>query len=739
MPVTEDEAANALPPDGWLRRYCVHGFKQTTAPLCYHIGVGLSLLAATSPTAFGMHYAASALRSNQFVLLLGRSGEENKSSALNVGKEILDTAAAPLVGNFPGSAEGLIESLAQQATQWVPMSEFGRFLSSAQGGYFEPIKSLLAEAWDCLDEDTQILTTEGWVPITKVTTGMTAITLDPETDTIVHSRIVDAQGRPVRDDERMVELKNQYLDIRTTEGHRFYVKYRDPSNSGPSKTYQVKKGAEMVERKSAYYLPRAGTPTRSFEGVALTDDELRFVSWAITDGGMWDKQLTISQARGPKADRIRELLARLNFSVLEYVTILADDPAKDKKSNFRRNKDLLVFRLQNSNGHNAWQDYAPYLSDDLAPVLENMTDAQFRVFWHELLLGDGEQVGDDGTMKGLLWSVRAPLIDRLQAMAVERGYTTQYGTRDLPSGKTAYRLSITEDRRFICMAPGDARSVKFKFADPKPGEWVYCATTEHGTLVTRRNGKVVILGNCGGLQRALARQRVIRVDNPRLSLAAACSIPYLEKHTLAEDWTGGFMGRWLVMYGMRERIDPDPVGDRTDFDWLVDEIRRRASTPSAGWCVGLDPMAKRYWFDWYEDISNRILPGNIVGIRSRAPTMARKIALALAWDFGPAAWGQPWEMELDVLDYAIRITELHVKSLIDLSSVIAEHDEARFRRTVLQAISSKGGMATLGEILEITKTKKRPVTDMLDALLESEVIAKVNTTKGFAFALARFG
>ena len=392
MPVTEDEAANALPPDGWLRRYCVHGFKQTTAPLCYHIGVGLSLLAATCPTAFGMHYAASALRSNQFVLLLGRSGEENKSSALNVGKEILDTAAAPLVGNFPGSAEGLIESLAQQATQWVPMSEFGRFLSSAQGGYFEPIKSLLAEAWDC-----------------------------------------------------------------------------------------------------------------------------------------------------------------------------------------------------------------------------------------------------------------------------------------------------------------------------------------------------------GGLQRALARQRVIRVDNPRLSLAAACSIPYLEKHTLAEDWTGGFMGRWLVMYGMRERIDPDPVGDRTDFDWLVDEIRRRASTPSAGWCVGLDPMAKRYWFDWYEDISNRILPGNIIGIRSRAPTMARKIALALAWDFGPAAWGQPWEMELDVLDYAIRITELHVKSLIDLSSVIAEHDEARFRRTVLQAISSKGGMATLGEILEITKTKKRPVTDMLDALLESEVIAKVNTTKGVAFALARFG
>jgi uncharacterized membrane protein YqgA involved in biofilm formation len=95
-------------------------------------------------------------------------------------------------------------------------------------------------------------------------------------------------------------------------------------------------------------------------------------------------------------------------------------------------------------------------------------------------------------------------------------------------------------------------------------------------------------------------------------------------------------------------------------------------------------------------------------------------------------------MDLETLDYAIRITELHVRSLVDLSGAIAEHDDARFRRTVLQAIQSKGGMATLGEILEITKTKKRPVTEMLDALLESEIISKVNTTKGFAFAMMRF-
>ena len=71
-------------------------------------------------------------------------------------------------------------------------------------------------------------------------------------------------------------------------------------------------------------------------------------------------------------------------------------------------------------------------------------------------------------------------------------------------------------------------------------------------------------------------------------MAAACSIPYLEKHTLAEDWTGGFMGRWMVLYGRRERVDPDPSGDMTDFQWLVDEVKKRATHGQAGWCMGLD-------------------------------------------------------------------------------------------------------------------------------------------------------
>lgn len=240
----EQDVAAAVPTSGFIHDYVVHALKQTTSPLAYHLGTGLSILATTCPLDYGMNYAGM-LRANMFVLLVGRSGEDQKSTAMGIGRDLLFEAAAPLIGDFPGSPEGLIDSLARCPSQVIPISEMGRFLASAQRGYFEPIKALMADLWDA------------------------------------HA-----------------------------------------------------------------------------------------------------------------------------------------------------------------------------------------------------------------------------------------------------------------------------------------------------------------------IQRTRANNRVTRVDNPRLSVVAACSIPYLEKYTLAEDWTGGFMGRWCVMFGRRERTNPDPAGDRTDFNRLAEELRRRATISNAGWCTGLTPAAK---------------------------------------------------------------------------------------------------------------------------------------------------
>lgn len=236
-------------------------------------------------------------------------------------------------------------------------------------------------------------------------------------------------------------------------------------------------------------------------------------------------------------------------------------------------------------------------------------------------------------------------------------------------------------------------------------------------------------------QRAKANNKMIRVDNPRLSVMGGCSVPYLEKHTLAEDWTGGFMGRWVILYGQRERTDPDPVGDTSLKQPLIQFLQQRASLKSAGWCMGMDTEATELWREWFVDVSNRNLPANIVGIRSRAPTIARKVALLYGWDYGPASQGQPWTMTTRELLPAIQFTELHIKSLVTLSRMIAEHPDARLRRSVLETIQANNGEACLADVLRTLKLRKRPIVEMLETLVEEGTIVRVATAEGALFRL----
>jgi len=375
--ISEREARGVLPPGGFLTDYVTYAERQTTAPLAYHIAVGLSALATTCPIQFGTPYAG-VLRGNVFTMLVGRSGDDQKSTAAGIGRDILFEAAPTLLGDHPGSQEGLVDSLSRTPCQLVVYKEFGKFLAQAQRGYLEPIKALMTDLYDC----------------------------EPQ-------------------------------------------------------------------------------------------------------------------------------------------------------------------------------------------------------------------------------------------------------------------------------------------------------------------------------QRAKANRQVVRVDNPRLSMLAACSLPFLEKHTEAVDWTGGFLSRWLVMHANRERVDPDPIGDTNGRAALVSALHDRAISGVAGWCTGLTPVAKALWDEWFHDLDRRQLPPIVSGVRTRVPAMARKIALLFGWDFGAARTGDPWQIDLTELGPALMIAELHLKSIVSLADMISEHGDARMRRTMIDALPP-GKLRTLGDVIAYTKLKKKTVQEALDSLVEEGTVQRFN-------------
>jgi hypothetical protein len=702
--ITEREAEDILPPAGFIRAYYHHACRQTTAPSIYHLGVGLTILSATCPADYGMRFAGE-LRPNLFTLLIGRSGEDQKSTAISIGRDLLFHACPERVGDFPGSAEGLLDSLSRVPTQMIPISEFGKLLASAQRGYFEPIKTLLTDLWDCLDDETQVLTEKGWRGIDEVEVGDRVWSMNRETGRLELNPALDVGTREVRAGERMFMYESTRSNFRTTEGHDFYMR-PDQAKHDLTKI----KARDLSQRTDSFFLPVAGLTDTPFAGVSLSDDEIRYIAWTSATRLFQQSGETISHpvARTEDVAAIRALLGRLGFSFSEHVM----HPRAGGESR-------QVFTI--------YRTGSPY---PRIAELQDLTRQQFSLLWRTLVTANG--TADEGASYGVWWTSSRETVDAISAMATLRGFAVTCSERALRSGNPLFRVNL-RDTEWMQFHPTRCGG-RLLLTESRPGERVWCVTTALGTLITRRKGNIVILGNCGSTQRAKANNKIVRIDNPRLSISGGCSIPYLEKHTLAEDWTGGFMGRWLVLHGYRERLDPDPVGDPTLRQPLIDWLARRIDK-KAGWCIGLDSEARDLWNEWFNDVMGRNLPSTIVGIRSRAPTIARKVALLYGWDYGPASDGQQWMMSTRELLPAIQFIELHIKSLVSLSKVLAEHSDARIRRTVIEALRECDGAGTLGEVLLKTKMKKRPIAETLDALCEEGTVVRDQTAMGTVFRL----
>lgn len=336
---------------------------------------------------------------------------------------------------------------------------------------------LLVEGYDCLDSDTEILTASGWKGRGQIQVGELVQSLNRETGKLELVPALRYVERPMRVDERMVTLRSQHVNIRTSERHEFHVRHRD--------AWHTVEGRGLVGRKTPYSLPIAASPEHPPHGLALSNDELRLIAWFMTDGGFENGRLCISQSKETR-DEIRDLLKRLALDFTERVR----QPGPGAYANAR---PMHVFGIprgthSGSMARRGWAKYAAYLSKNVSPLLHSMSLAQFDVFWTELLKGDGS--------KGAwLWCDRMEQVDAYTRMAIERGRSTSYAPLVTKNNKTVYRVSVRPNQ-WLTSNPSDKRAAKAAFEAPSPGETVWCVTNQNSTLVTRRGGKVAIIGNC---------------------------------------------------------------------------------------------------------------------------------------------------------------------------------------------------------------------------------------------------
>lgn len=140
----------ALPDHSFIKNYCWWGLTRGQAPLVYHLGTALSILSSVaSPDIYVDTLPGDRTGSNLWVMIVGRSGVDRKSSATNLGLRLLDEVAPERIATDASSRPGMIKLLDREPCRLFYVSEGGDFLKSMNGDrYASEMKPFFTRLFD---------------------------------------------------------------------------------------------------------------------------------------------------------------------------------------------------------------------------------------------------------------------------------------------------------------------------------------------------------------------------------------------------------------------------------------------------------------------------------------------------------------------------------------------------------------------------------------------------------------
>lgn len=364
----------------------------------------------------------------------------------------------------------------------------------------------------CLDPQTEVLTPEGWRGAKEIDEIDRVVAFDTGSG---GAKIVPVQGRVRRQPyagESMFGISNQHLDICVSDNHDMVVRGRAET----CKSWQKQTAAQVAARKSMFCIPTAadlGVPD-----AAISDADLTFLGWFLSDGCLNRNTgaIHISQSvrKTEHVAAIRAAIQACGFKFGERVSIRKNVP--------ETHSDLVVFTIsrgapRGQDKHlSGWGRLGAWVDKSLPGCYDLLSRRQLQVLLSALNLGDGynQQQNAAHTLRTLRIACgdNRQLADRLQALCVTRGLSANVAAFHSKNG-TAWHTLYIKDTAYRTVAgknvkngsigtrPAYERS-RFSERSERP-DFVWCLSNELGTLITRRNGKVAIVGNCQQFGRAL--------------------------------------------------------------------------------------------------------------------------------------------------------------------------------------------------------------------------------------------
>lgn len=350
----------------------------------------------------------------------------------------------------------------------------------------------------CFDGATEILTQRGWVPGLNLSHDDYVAAYNTDNGNITWEEPAARVVRNGYQDEKFIELQTPQVDFRVTCNHRMVTRTRTGRHKART-PWVFREAGDLTEIPDLFEMPVAGI--EHSDGLPLTDHELQFIGWFLTDGcrNKHNNCITISQdINQPWNEKIEECLVGCGFKYSKD-TVTRTTKFKDKST-------IHVYRIskgkpRGSGKHlRGWGHLEPYLDKDLPKTLEAATPHQLGQILLAMHYGDGQKfTKQPWTQRSYHISTgRAVLAGRLQSLCVRRGFACNIAIGEW-NKNPIYILHIRNKAvRSLRFSPDRNYEPVFTAVGT---ELVWCVEVSTGAVIVRRNGKVLVSGNCQMLGR----------------------------------------------------------------------------------------------------------------------------------------------------------------------------------------------------------------------------------------------
>ena len=371
----------------------------------------------------------------------------------------------------------------------------------------------------CHDEATEVLTERGFVKWTDYNWTDKLGTMNPETGSLEFQQCLE---KHVYDyDGEMYFSDHGSLDFVLTPNHRMVVRPWNEQQRKLSLTNQFREIKDL-----GWY---AGIPasTTGWTGIELErvsvdgsiellgDDFVAMISLVCSDG--W---------AGGELSSVRNQVSYCCFNEKRYQMVsdlsrrIGFNELPGRKGVWIRT-DAALAKWCRENLYSS--DVKRAVNKEIPSVIHSVSERQIRLFLHYF----GDKTHSDEYAR-CFYSSSKGMIDAIQSLLLKIGSRSRVASRDpkdttMKDGRVIHGVNVAWECREWTSSNLSITRKRNLATDRYKGN-VFCATVGNGTLITRRNGVLLVSGNsCNGYAASgsLAKARFLRGIQDKMKLSGA--------------------------------------------------------------------------------------------------------------------------------------------------------------------------------------------------------------------------